>query len=68
MFRQILKVIKPNCQVVPKAKYQNYVMSDVLAQIERECEKFCPVPRFPPRKVCSSNLHKLVLVFTLFTQ
>ncbi|CAH2108019.1 unnamed protein product [Euphydryas editha] len=51
MYRQILKVIRPSCQVVSKASFQNYVMSDVLAQIERECEKFCPVPRFPPRKV-----------------
>ncbi|CAH1646805.1 unnamed protein product [Spodoptera littoralis] len=31
--------------------YKNFVLSDALAQIERECEKFCPVPRFPPRKV-----------------
>ncbi|XP_064072107.1 malate dehydrogenase-like isoform X1 [Vanessa tameamea] len=51
MFRQILNKIRPNCQAMPRATYQNYVMSDVLAQMERECEKFCPVPRFPPRKV-----------------
>ncbi|KAG6445676.1 malate dehydrogenase [Manduca sexta] len=37
--------------VEQKARYQNFVMSEALAQIERECEKFCPVPRFPPRKV-----------------
>ncbi|KAF9794165.1 hypothetical protein SFRURICE_009542 [Spodoptera frugiperda] len=31
--------------------YQNFVLSNALAQIEKECEKYCAVPRFPPRKV-----------------
>lgn len=37
--------------IQPRATYQNFVMSDALAQIERDCERFCPVPRFPPQKV-----------------
>ncbi|CAH0714170.1 unnamed protein product, partial [Brenthis ino] len=51
MLRAMINTVRPNYQFISKATYQNYVMSDVLAQIERECEKFCPVPRFPPRKV-----------------
>ncbi|KAJ8730956.1 hypothetical protein PYW08_002369 [Mythimna loreyi] len=31
--------------------YQNFVMNDTLAQLERECERYCPVPRFPLQKV-----------------
>ncbi|CAH2076127.1 unnamed protein product, partial [Iphiclides podalirius] len=33
------------------ATYQNYVMSDVLEQIEKDCERYCAVPRIPPQKV-----------------
>ncbi|KAJ0175417.1 hypothetical protein K1T71_008576 [Dendrolimus kikuchii] len=44
---------KANIQYITTTKrsYQNFVMSDTLAQLEKECEKFCSVPRFPPRKV-----------------
>ncbi|XP_072938578.1 carotenoid isomerooxygenase-like [Epargyreus clarus] len=35
----------------PRRYYQNFVMSEELARIERECNRFCPVPRFPPHKV-----------------
>ncbi|KAM3959600.1 malate dehydrogenase-like [Aphomia sociella] len=53
MFRYLHKRILSASTIitVSKAGYQNFVMSETLAQIERECEKYCPVPRFPPRKV-----------------
>ncbi|CAH0581133.1 unnamed protein product [Chrysodeixis includens] len=35
----------------PRRAYQNFVMSKALAQIEKECERFCPVPKVPPQKV-----------------
>ncbi|CAK1549424.1 unnamed protein product [Leptosia nina] len=34
-----------------KANWHNSVMSDALACVERQCERYCAVPRFPPRKV-----------------
>ncbi|XP_061380400.1 malate dehydrogenase-like [Danaus plexippus] len=52
MFRQMTLLLRSNnvsSQTI--AKYQNYVMSEALAHLERECEKYCPVPRFPPKKV-----------------
>lgn len=53
MFHRSFKKLTPqNWMVVPKAKFRNYVMSDVLAQIEKDCDRCCPVPRVPPRKVC----------------
>ncbi|XP_052754730.1 malate dehydrogenase-like [Galleria mellonella] len=53
MFRSLYKRILSvsTSFAVPRARYQNFVMSEALTQIERECERFCPVPRFPPRKV-----------------
>ncbi|XP_060803711.1 malate dehydrogenase [Amyelois transitella] len=51
MFRPICQRVTRSLLVVPKASYQNFVMSDVLAQMERECELYCPTPRFPPQKV-----------------
>lgn len=36
---------------IHRVNYQNYVMSNALALLEKECEKFCAVPRFPPQKV-----------------
>ncbi|XP_059049615.1 malate dehydrogenase-like [Achroia grisella] len=53
MFRNLYKRILsvPRSLSVLRAGYQNFVMSQALAQIERECEQFCPVPRFPPQKV-----------------
>ncbi|XP_045494751.1 malate dehydrogenase-like [Colias croceus] len=51
MFRA-LKILKPhNLLTIHKANWQNFVMSDVLANLEKECERYCAKPRFPPRKV-----------------
>ncbi|KAF9414541.1 hypothetical protein HW555_007615 [Spodoptera exigua] len=44
-------VIRKALKQQPSRGYKNFVLSDALAQIEKECEKFCPVPRFPPQKV-----------------
>ncbi|XP_068632687.1 malate dehydrogenase-like [Battus philenor] len=52
MFHKICKrLVLSNWTIVPKVKYQNFVISDVLSQMERACEKFCAVPRVPPHKV-----------------
>ncbi|XP_075974854.1 malate dehydrogenase-like [Anticarsia gemmatalis] len=53
MFRQILSssLKTPLLLCQPRVYYQNFVMNDTLAQLERECERYCPVPRFPPQKV-----------------
>ncbi|XP_063630803.1 uncharacterized protein LOC134802032 isoform X2 [Cydia splendana] len=37
--------------VTQRATFQNFVMSDSLAQLDSECEKCCYNPRVPPRKV-----------------
>lgn len=59
MLRQIsLQVANKTPVLVPRAGYKNFVMSEALAQIEKDCERFCPVPRFPPQKV-SNMLYNL---------
>ncbi|CAF4846651.1 unnamed protein product [Pieris macdunnoughi] len=37
--------------IICKANWQNFVKSNALAVIEKQCEMYCPKPRFPPRKV-----------------
>lgn len=52
MLRQARRILSASSSLIqPRARYQNYVFSDALSQIERECEQYCPVPRFPPQKV-----------------
>ncbi|KAJ8721668.1 hypothetical protein PYW07_002443 [Mythimna separata] len=41
----------PSLKKQLKRGFQNFVMNDTLAQIERECERFCRVPRVPIQKV-----------------
>ncbi|XP_028172079.1 malate dehydrogenase, mitochondrial-like [Ostrinia furnacalis] len=40
-----------NPSLVAVAKYQNFVTTNAMDQIDRMCERYCPVPRFPPQKV-----------------
>ncbi|CAH0407092.1 unnamed protein product [Chilo suppressalis] len=53
--------------VVPSAKYQNFVTSDALVQLERLCDTYCPVPRSPPQKVAvvgaGSDVGRIVALF-----
>ncbi|PZC85086.1 hypothetical protein B5X24_HaOG202850 [Helicoverpa armigera] len=55
------------CQEQPRRGYQNFVLSDTLKKIEMECERFCPVPRFPPQKVtvvgAGSDVGRIVCLF-----
>lgn len=48
--RRILSSVSP--MVAHSAKYKNFVMSDALAHLESQCERYCLKPRFPPQKVC----------------
>ncbi|XP_050673945.1 malate dehydrogenase-like isoform X2 [Leptidea sinapis] len=37
--------------VIQSVGHKNNVMSEVLATLEKQCDKFCFIPRIPPRKV-----------------
>ncbi|XP_004926803.3 malate dehydrogenase [Bombyx mori] len=68
MLRQIsLQVANKTPVLVPRAGYKNFVMSEALAQIEKDCERFCPVPRFPPQKVAivgaGSDIGRIAALF-----
>lgn len=56
MLRHIARLSR-NTIAMQRAGYQNFVMSDALAQLERECERYCRVPRFPPQKVSDFNIN-----------
>ncbi|XP_045532671.1 malate dehydrogenase-like isoform X2 [Pieris brassicae] len=51
MFRFLRLLNSQAPVIICKANWQNFVKSDALALIEKQCEMYCPKPRFPPRKV-----------------
>ncbi|CAH2239273.1 jg21900 [Pararge aegeria aegeria] len=70
MLRGVLRKSVPKWLFEPNANHHNYVSSDILAQIEKECDRYCPVPRIPPHKDPSSirqSLLKLIHNYHILT-